>query len=153
MSKLPRSPVVYLAGGMRSNWQDTVISALPGVVFIDPRKSGSTAENVYTAYDLTGVQMCDIVFGYIEADNPCGAGLAVEAGAAAALGKHFIYVEDPGFTHHRYFGMVRALADSNYPRLPEGIEALAYLCGFERQPGHTGYRLKLWAPELRLPQA
>lgn len=132
MSKICRTPVVYLAGGMRSNWQDEVIAALPGVMFVDPRKHGCTDENVYTAYDLTGVQMCDIVFGYIEKDNPCGAGLAVEVGVAAAAGKHIIYVEEPGFPHHRYFGMVRALADKNVNRLDLGIEALAFACGFSK---------------------
>lgn len=151
MSNLPRVPVVYLAGGMRSNWQDTVIAALPGVVFMDPRKHGSKEEDTYTAYDLTGVQLCDIVFAYIEAANPCGAGLAVEVGAAAALGKHIIYIEEAEFPHHRYFGMVRALADSTYTRLPEGIEALAGACGFTPEVGCLGYRLVRKSPELRLP--
>lgn len=84
-SKL-RVPVVYLAGGMRSNWQDKVKKAFPGIMFLDPRDHGAKEEAAYTAWDLTGVELADIVFGYIEKDNPNGAGLALEFGYAAKAG-------------------------------------------------------------------
>lgn len=70
MKSLPRTPVVYLAGGTRSEWQDKVKAALPGVMFIDPREHRCRDDAVYTAWDLTGVQLCDIVFGFIEKDKP-----------------------------------------------------------------------------------
>jgi len=106
-----RVPVVYLAGGMRSNWQDKVIEKVGATaLIIDPRRHGSKEENAYTAWDLTGVDHADIVFGFIEADNPNGAGLALEFGYAHAQGKKLIYVEEPDFQHTRYFGMVRAIS-------------------------------------------
>lgn len=111
MDKRKRVPVVYLAGGMRSNWQDKVIEAVGATaLIIDPRRHGSKEEHAYTAWDLTGVDHADIVFGFIEADNPCGAGLALEFGYAHAQGKKLIYVEEPEFPHSRYFGMVRAIS-------------------------------------------
>lgn len=120
-------PVVYLAGGMRSNWQDQVKAAcqhLP-VMFIDPRDHGLRDERAYTAWDLTGVDKSTVVFGYMERDNPSGAGLAVEFGYAAKAGdKHLIYVEEQDFPFSRYFGMVRAVSDQQADSLAKGIEHL-----------------------------
>lgn len=137
MSRLPQVPVVYLAGGMRSNWQDRVIEALPGLLFIDPRRHGVCDERAYTAWDLTGVRQADIVLGYIERTNPNGAGLALEFGVAATLGKHLLYAEEEGFAHSRYFGMVRSVSDGVYSSLEAAIEALATLTGFVRVADET----------------
>lgn len=122
---LKKIPVVYLAGGMRSNWQDQVMEHVKGAIFIDPRKHGLSSEADYTAWDLTGVDHADIIFGYIEKDNPNGAGLAVEFGWAAKAGnKKLIYVEEEGFPFSRYFGMVRSLADEKPATLEAGIFVL-----------------------------
>ncbi|KWU23357.1 nucleoside 2-deoxyribosyltransferase domain-containing protein [Burkholderia cenocepacia] len=127
--RLSRVPMVYLAGGMRSNWQDVVMAALPHAIYIDPRKHNSRDEAVYTAWDLAGVQRADIVFGYIEKDNPSGAGLAVEFGAAYAQGKKLVYVEEEPFPFTRYFGMVRAITGPAdvFANLQAGIERLKSL--------------------------
>lgn len=125
MAKFKRVPLVYLAGGMRSNWQDEVKAAIGGsALLIDPRNHGSRDEEVYTAWDLSGVDAADIVFGYIEKDNPNGAGLALEFGVAHAQGKPLIYVEEPGFEFSRYFGMVRAVSDRQLTSLDDGISVL-----------------------------
>ena len=102
--------VVYLAGGMKSGWQDRVKKEVPGLIFIDPREHGLSSEEGYTAWDLAGVERADIVLGFMEADNPGGAGLAVEFGWGARANKVLILVEQEGHAQQRYFGMVRALA-------------------------------------------
>lgn len=113
-SPLAVVPVIYLAGGMRSNWQDKVIEAVGHrAICVDPRRHGSKEEREYTAWDLAGVEAAHIVFGYIEKDNPCGAGLAVEFGYAFAKGKTLVYAEQPEFKLSRYFGMVRSMTPPN----------------------------------------
>lgn len=107
-------PVVYLAGGMKSGWQDRVKKEVSGVIFIDPREHGLSSEEDYTAWDLAGVERADIVFGFMEADNPGGAGLAVEFGWGARANKALILVEQEGYAQQRYFGMVRALAHRKF---------------------------------------
>lgn len=139
--RLRRVPTIYLAGGMRSNWQDEVISQVKGIIVLDPRNHGSKDEDAYTAWDLAAVEKADLIFGFIEASNPCGAGLAVEMGMAYALGKSIIYIEESGFTHQRYFGMVRAIARAQQcdvaSSLQEGIEQLqAYVSSFGRKLGN-----------------
>lgn len=119
--------VVYLAGGMKGYWQDLVKKAVPGVIFIDPRDHGLKDEVGYTQWDLAGVERCDVVLGYMEKDNPGGAGLAVEFGWGARAGKTLMLVEQEGYAQQRYFGMVRALAHVKYSGengLAEAIECL-----------------------------
>lgn len=138
MSRLKRVPVVYLAGGMRSNWQNVVKEALRKaqlpVIFIDPREHGCADEQKYTSWDLEGVRRADIVFAYLEKDNPNGAGLALEIGFAKALNessvavkKKILYVEDAGFQFSRYFGMARVCSDIRKHTLKDGILQLQQL--------------------------
>lgn len=124
--RLKRTPVVYLAGGMRSNWQDRVMEAIPGAIYIDPRRHAVQDEASYTAWDIKGVETADIVFGFIERGNPSGAGLATEFGFAYAKGKTLVYVEEKEFPYTRYFGMVRSLTGpaNSHTTLEDGIEAL-----------------------------
>ena len=121
MIDIRKVPVVYLAGGMKGTWQDHVKAKLPGVIFIDPREHGLSDEEGYTAWDLAGVERTDIVLGFMEADNPGGAGLAVEFGWGARAGKLLILVEQDGYAQQRYFGMVRALAHRKFDG-PLGLE-------------------------------
>lgn len=124
--RLKRMPVVYLAGGMRGNWQDLVKDAIPGAIYIDPRCHPFKDEASYTAWDIKGVEIADIVFGFIQRDNPSGAGLATEFGYAYAKGKTLVYVEEQDFPYTRYFGMVRSLTgpDNCHATLMDGIQAL-----------------------------
>lgn len=112
-SILKKPVAIYLAGGMRSNWQDAVRACIPrGVLWLDPREHGSTDPLVYTAWDLRAVELADIVLGYMEKTNPNGAGLAMEFGYACHCGdKELYYVEDPEFSFGKYFGMVKAVSN------------------------------------------
>jgi nucleoside 2-deoxyribosyltransferase len=112
MSVIKRVPVIYLAGGMKTNWQSLIKEHCKGAIFIDPRESGQPAEAEYTAWDLAAVERCDAIVGLMEATNPGGAGLAVEFGWGARAGKHLILVEQAGYPQERYFGMVRAMASA-----------------------------------------
>ena len=134
--------VVYLAGGMKNAWQDDVMKEVPGVIFIDPRNHGLKDEAGYTAWDLAGVERADVVFGYMEATNPSGAGLAVEFGWGARAEKLLLLAEDDGYPQQRYFGMVRSLAHSTFAgpdSLQRAIAALTQI----RDHGIAAYRASL----------
>lgn len=123
--------LVYLAGGMRSGWQDTLQFDEPlrreGVRFLDPRMHQFEAEGAYTAWDLEAVKQADLIFAFLEADNPSGYGMSLEIGYAKALGKMIIFVEEPGHPQSRYLGMCRASATFNVDDLKTGIMLLLQL--------------------------
>lgn len=132
-SIIQKVPVIYLAGGMKGNWQDLVASRVKGAILLDPRKSGQPAEHEYTAWDLAAVERCDAILGLMEESNPGGSGLAVEFGWGARAGKHLMLVEQSGFAQEKYFGMVRSLANTKEKAttLDEAVEkAVAMLSGY-----------------------
>jgi len=135
MTQLCKVQVVYLAGGMRGNWQDKAKEFVKKnfhgpVMFMDPREHGSLDEAVYTSWDLAGVEAADIVFAYLERDNPSGYGLALEIGFAVGMAragapkKEIIFVEEHDHPAHRYFGMARACSDSVHADLSSGLSSL-----------------------------
>ena len=113
--------IIYLAGGMKSKWQDKVMTACPAHEFIDPRTHGLTSEKEYTAWDLAGVRRSDLVLAYMDSDNPSGYGLALEVGYASALFVPIWYVCEDTTARQRYFGMVRACSDKLFSDLDEAI--------------------------------
>jgi nucleoside 2-deoxyribosyltransferase len=115
---------VYLAGGMKSNWQDRVIAACPGFAFSDPRTHGLTEEKEYTAWDLQAITDCDLVFAYMDSDNPSGFGLSLEVGFAYGIGRPIFYVCEDGSERQKRFGMVRACASEVFDSLDAAIAAL-----------------------------
>ena len=116
--------MVYLAGGMKSDWQDRVIAACPHLAFRDPRTHGLTDETEYTEWDLRGIRDSQIVLAYMDAGNPSGFGLSLEVGYARALGRTIFYVNEDAPERQRRFGMVRACADQVFDSLDAAIEAL-----------------------------
>jgi len=118
---------VYLAGGFRSSWQDTVIQEVNGLVFFDPRAHALSEKTEYTLWDLEAIRNCDILFGYFEADNPGGFALALEVGFAKALGKRIIFVDEKSRSDDQmkhYLGMVHAVSDTVIDDLEQGIALL-----------------------------
>jgi nucleoside 2-deoxyribosyltransferase len=111
---------VYLSGGMKSDWQDTVKSSIYNAEWIDPSRHGLSKPDEYTAWDLLGVRKADIVFAYLAEDNPSGIGLALEVGYAKALGKTIVFVDERG----GYTDIVRSTADVWCDNLDEGIGIL-----------------------------
>ena len=67
---------VYLAGGMKSGWQDKVKEACEDLIaesaveFFDPRDGAIKDPNVYIPRDIEAANRSDIVFGCAEEDNP-----------------------------------------------------------------------------------
>ena len=88
---------VYLAGGMKTNWQGDIQDAFAlykDVVFIDPMYNNTKNLQEIVGIDLFGVKQCDIVFAYLEKDNPAGHGMMVEIGYGLALGKTIILINE-----------------------------------------------------------
>jgi hypothetical protein len=121
---------IYLAGGMRTNWQDKVIEAVGFAHRIfDPRKKGaekSMTLEEYGTWDLTYVKKCDIVFVYMEKTNPSGIGLACEAGFGYGIGKTVITVIEPDNEHQadRYIAFLKKVSHVVFDNLEDGIEYL-----------------------------
>lgn len=129
-SPIGSPPVVYLAGGFRSRWQDAVKMEAPRLKYLDPRIHGIKAKEEYTVWDLDAVRKSDYVFAYLEATNPAGFALALEIGFAKALGKRVILVDeksaaDPSVA--RYLEMITATSDLSFTSLPDGIQFLKKL--------------------------
>ena len=92
---------IYLAGGMKSGWQDDVARRLAHHEIVDPRSKEMTGEwnlDKYGAWDLSRIRTCDAVFGYMEASNPSGIGMAVEIGFAKGMGKTVVVVLEDNYT-------------------------------------------------------
>ena len=87
------SIVVYLSGQLESNWQDTVITQVPGLRYIDPRTHNLELPSQYSLWDLFGIQQADIILGYMEEDNPSGYGLATEIAYAKGLGNMVVLAD------------------------------------------------------------
>lgn len=117
--------MVYLAGGMKSGWQDKVIDGARAVAYKDPRCHGLESEAEYTEWDLRAIRDCNLVFAYMDSDNPSGYGLSLEIGYAKALGREIWYVCEDATARQKYFGMVRACSDRIFNSLDAAIEALS----------------------------
>jgi len=113
---------VYLAGGIGSNWQDRVVEAAPDDEYLDPRNHGLTDEKMYTQWDLAAIREADIIFAYLQADNPAGHNMAFELGFAHALGKPILFVNESQ-KFERFVGMLRAVSQAYFNNFDD---ALAY---------------------------
>jgi len=120
--------IVYLAGGMQSGWQNTVIDRLKDrCVFFNPQDHMLSNSKEYTTWDLHFVKQSDIIFAYLEKDNPSGFGLTLEIGFAKALNKTIILIDerskiDPKFSN--YFKIVRESANVVFEDFESGLSYL-----------------------------
>jgi len=118
---------VYLAGGMRNGWREVVKRVVPTHTYSDPSLHGLITEKEYTEWDLAAIRDADVVFGYMEFDNPSGIGLSNEIGYAYALGKYIIFVDESSEAKSVYMGMCRVEATMVFSLLREAIDHLASL--------------------------
>ena len=104
---------------------------VPGFHYHDPRSHGFEGDPAaYTAWDLDAIRRSDLVFAYLERDNPSGFGLAVEIGYAAAQGKQVVLVDEKsgvGEDTARHLSMVRHAASRCFDTLAEGLRYLEAL--------------------------
>ena len=98
---------IYLAGGMHSGWQETLIKLYPTIEFVNPQKHELTDEEEYTLVDKLAIKHCDLLIAYFEQNNPSGLGLAFEIGYAIGLGLPIIFIDEK---QDKYAGMLRASA-------------------------------------------
>lgn len=121
---------VYLAGGMRTNWQAKVIGACKGLKFINPCDKPNLELTLYGTWDLHAIKQSDIVFGYMEKTNPSGIGLAAELGFAFGLGKTVILALEPEneTQKDKYLQFLKKVANVTFENFPDAID---YLKTFE----------------------
>jgi len=119
---------IYLAGGMKSGWQDTVINKLKNsCIFFNPQDHGLINANEYKTWDLHFVNQADIIFAYLEKENPSGFGLTLEIGYAKALNKTIILVDERSINDSsflNYFKIVRESADVVFDDFESGLNFL-----------------------------
>lgn len=121
---------VYLAGGMNeSNWQQKVIDDIGknNFVFYNPREHSLTNSKEYTFWDLFYVKQADILFAYMQSDNPSGIGLTLEIGYARAMDKSIILVDERSKIDDVFasrFEIVRESSTVVFDNLKEGIDFL-----------------------------
>ena len=120
---------VYLAGGMKGDWQDRLMSLAPSHEYFDPRNSGITnpTPTEYTEWDLGHVDKADVVVVYMASDNPSGFGCSVELGYAYGK-KPIIFIDRIADDwRSRYFDMHRVMALEVVDGLESAADALDLL--------------------------
>jgi nucleoside 2-deoxyribosyltransferase len=115
---------IYLAGGMKSGWQDELISHFPNIEFLDPRSHGLTEPKDYTKWDLDAIRECDVIFGYLEESNPTGYNLCFELGYAHALGKKIIWVNENLDNKTSAVAMIEESADKVFDNFQDSLHCL-----------------------------
>ena len=121
--------IVYLAGGMKSGWQNSLLKdrRFKGVKFMDPTSHGLVDPLKYTEWDLSAIRDSDIIFAYFESTNPSGYGLSLELGYARSLNKHIILVDEKSSPDNKFknmLGMTRSVCDNVFSFLDDGIDEL-----------------------------
>ncbi len=120
---------IYLAGGIRSNWQEKVTSRIDAE-FYNPRTK--EVDKILTltefgTWDLHYIKQCDIVFAYMEKNNPSGIGMSVEIGFAKGLGKTVILCleENNEFIKDKYLEFMKKASDILFTDLEDAIKYLS----------------------------
>lgn len=119
---------IYLAGGIRSNWQEKVTSQV-NAEFFNPRTkevNGILTLAEFGTWDLHHIKKCDIVFAYMEKTNPSGIGMSVEIGYAKALGKTVILCLEPNNEKIKdsYLQFMTKVADITFDDFDAAIQYL-----------------------------
>ena len=131
--KLNMNIKVFLSGGMNdSNWQQEVINSVgkEGYIYFNPREHFLSKSKEYTMWDLFYVKKCDVVFAYMQKDNPSGFGLTLEIGYATALGKQIILVDEKSSFDEKFdekFKIVRESSSIVFDSFSDGINFLKNL--------------------------
>lgn len=119
---------IYLAGGLASRWRKKLKSQFSDkFLFYDPKEHLLSVSNLYTVWDLHFVQKCDIIFAYMEGDNPSGYGLTLELGYAKALNKTIILVDERSKHDSEFskkFDIVKSSASVYFQNIDDGIKYL-----------------------------
>lgn len=109
---------IYLAGGMKSDWQDKVIDSAPSNTYFDPRSHGLSIPNEYTEWDLRHIKESDLVFACFTKDNPSGFGMCIEIGFAHRARTPIILVDEQQL---RSWDIVRCCCKNVFDNLQGGL--------------------------------
>lgn len=124
---------VYLAGGFKSEWHESVKKCSTKLAFINPKdkeyKNGDRivmAVNEYGKWDLHFIKQCDIVFVYVEKSNTSCIGLCCEAGYAKGLGKTVITVLESNHEtiKDEHLSFITQVSDTVFENLTDAINYL-----------------------------
>jgi len=119
---------IYLSGGMRLEWREKIKQLGPSMAtYLNPCDHGYDDPKLYSAWDARAVDACDILFAYLEADNPSGYGMVAEIGRACVQGKLIIFVDEKTAqdrSEARYLPIVREWSHIVVDTLDEGIDHL-----------------------------
>lgn len=136
--------LIYLAGGMKSGWQDKVMKACRDLIsqglveFFDPRQNPKEPEK-YRAIDKENWEEADIVFGYAESSNPALFAMCIEltGGYYNERKAWTIFVDDlrpesmetpekieEEKKRKRYISFIETVSHKRATTLPEGISIL-----------------------------
>lgn len=127
---------IYLAGGMRSGWQEDLISEIRSIkenseyklngeiIFINPANHSLLDSKEYSTWDFYFLRQSDIVFAYLEETNPKGIGLAVEVGMAKALNKTIIFIDEKSTNNDNTFKIIREASDFVTNEYRKGVKYL-----------------------------
>lgn len=116
---------IYLAGGMKGDWQDRIIQGAPGHTYFDPREHSYEKDpSVYTELDLKMIDQCDWVLCYMDNSNPGGYNMCFEAGYACAKHMMIIYVCEDTSERQRYFGMLKSSSSFFFDSIEKVIQFL-----------------------------
>jgi nucleoside 2-deoxyribosyltransferase len=124
---------VYLAGGFKSDWANKVKKSSDFFKWINPKeKEFSNGERIvmnvdeYGKWDLHFIKSCDIIFVYVERNNPSCIGLCCEAGYAKGLGKTVITVLEKNHETIKdgYLSFITQVSDIVFDTLEDGIKYL-----------------------------
>lgn len=122
---------IYLAGGMNSGWQEVIIERFKtDFIFYNPAKHKLLKPSEYTAWDLHYVKNSDIVFAFMEKENPSGFGLTLEVGYAKALNKTIILVDEKSESDKYFEDFFKIVHESSSVVFDNLGDALEYLKRF-----------------------
>ena len=96
-------------------------------VFYNPREHSLTNSEEYTFWDLFYVKQSDILFAYMQNDNPSGIGLTLEVGYARAMDKSIILIDERSQNDKIFasrFQIVRESSTIVFDNLDDGISFL-----------------------------
>ena len=118
---------VYLAGGMKSDWQSKFKERYPHVVFFDPSSTGLKAAHEYTPWDLDAISKSSLVVAHMETSNPGGYNLGLEIGYAHALDIPVWFIDgDENEQRKKYFAMLHHVAERVFLKLEDALVDLEY---------------------------
>lgn len=91
---------VYLSGGFKTGWQEEVTAEIlrlrPDAEIADPRENKMHDPSHYTKWNVAQIVDCDMIFAFMEHDNPGIANVAFEIGFGFALGKKVVLINQKG---------------------------------------------------------